>query len=64
MGRSWLYTTVQLNRTYPGNLHTDRNNAGPSAMVTVGGPDLKGGEIYYNGKIHSTIGQMDVIGSF
>ena len=56
-GRSWKYTTVQINRNYPGNLHTDRNNAGPSAMITVGAPHFRGGELYYNGKLHKTHGR-------
>ena len=45
---AFSYTTVQINKNFPGKLHVDRNNLGPSMMIVVG-ENLSGGELWYNG---------------
>lgn len=40
------FTSICVNRNWPGTLHVDRNNSGPSMMLTVGSPGLKGGNLY------------------
>jgi hypothetical protein len=54
---SFTYTTVQLNKSFPGNLHVDRANLGPSLMVTVG-EDLRGGELWCDGAVLPTANRI------
>lgn len=51
--RHFTYTTIQINKNYPGNLHVDRSNAGQSLMFTVG-HDLSGGELWCERKVLPT----------
>ena len=53
-----FYTNIQINKNYPGNLHIDRSNAGPSAMLVVGKKGLRGGELYYNGSVYPTLNSI------
>lgn len=50
------YSSVHINRNFPGTLHVDRNNAGPSLMLCVG-KSLTGGELWVDGQIHPTVGR-------
>lgn len=52
------YTTIQINRDFPGTLHIDRGNVGPSAMLVVGSDDLSGGELWYEGQAHETANRV------
>ena len=40
------FTSICVNRNWPGTLHVDRNNVGPSMMLTVGSENFKGGDLY------------------
>jgi hypothetical protein len=53
---TFRYSTVHVNKNYPGSLHTDFNNAGDSRMIVVGGGegDVKGGQLWYQGKLIET----------
>lgn len=51
---AFRYTSIQINKNYPGNLHVDRSNAGASLMLTVGGKSLRGGELWCNGQVLPT----------
>lgn len=46
------YTSIQVNKNYPGYLHTDNWNVGESVMLTFG--NTEGGELWYNGEIYET----------
>lgn len=51
------YTTVITNHNFPGHLHMDSVNVGPSVMITVweeGGGT--GGELWYDGRVVPTAG--------
>ncbi len=57
---NFKFNTMQLNRNFPGNYHTDKNNAGPSVGLFVGDQSLRGGGLYVydrtkgRGKIFNT----------
>lgn len=40
------FTSICVNRNWPGTLHVDKNNLGPSKMLTVGSNTLQGGDLY------------------
>ena len=43
-----------MNKNFPGNLHVDGLNCGPSVMLTVG-DNVKGGDLWYDGKVYPTL---------
>jgi hypothetical protein len=51
----FAYTTISTNRDFPGYLHIDGKNVGPSVMLTVG-EAITGGELWYDGKVIPTAG--------
>ena len=55
---SFRYSTIQINKNYPGNLHVDKLNCGMSVMITVGSSDLEGGELYYEKKLIPTADRL------
>lgn len=60
---TFTYTSVQINKDYPGYLHVDRSNAGPSLMFTVGSAaasaaPLRGGELWCGGEVIPTANRM------
>lgn len=53
------FTSICVNRNWPGVLHVDKNNLGPSKMLTVGSEKMSGGDLYVHelsggGKIFKT----------
>ena len=55
---NYYYTSVQVNKNYPGDLHVDKWNVGNSLMVTVGDSGLSGGDLWCNGEIIKTNGNI------
>jgi hypothetical protein len=53
MGNGFHYTSVQVNKNFPGCLHVDASNVGPSVMLTVG-VGLEGGELWVDGDVLDT----------
>ena len=41
----FCFTSIQCNRQFGGQLHCDRNNVGPSLMITIG--RYTGGDLFY-----------------
>jgi hypothetical protein len=52
----FTYTTINTNKNFPGYLHVDSKNVGPSVMITVGRV-VQGGELWYEGQRVPTLGQ-------
>lgn len=52
------YTSLMFTRNFPGNLHVDSNNAGPSRMIVVGEPGLRGGELWCDGSLMRTVNRL------
>jgi hypothetical protein len=60
---NFRYTTIQMNVNWPGQLHVDRQNVGPSVMLTVGSA-VQGGELFVydprsrQGVVHETLNRL------
>lgn len=53
--KEFTFTSFIINSNFPGFLHTDRANCGPSVMITVSQQaPLVGGQLWYNGSILET----------
>ena len=52
----FTYTTINTNKNFPGYLHVDSKNVGPSVMITVG-KAVQGGELWYEGQKVPTLGR-------
>ena len=50
------YTTINTNKNFPGYLHVDSRNVGPSVMITIG-EGVTGGELWYDGRKVPTLGR-------
>ena len=54
---TFTYTSIQINKDFPGNLHVDRANAGDSRMLTVG-HGVRGGELWCDGAVLPTVDRL------
>lgn len=43
---NFQFTSICVNRNWPGTLHVDKNNLGESKMLTVSSPNMTGGDLY------------------
>ena len=50
----FYFCSIHMNKNFPGNLHVDGLNCGPSVMLTVG-ENVKGGDLWYNGTVFPTL---------
>ena len=54
---NFYFCSVHINKNFPGTLHVDGLNCGPSIMITVG-ENVSGGDLWLNGKVIKTLNRM------